>query len=162
MNISGIIISQSLSYAVIAAVFLHAVRRNRLRTQAHLNSLNESLKAEVAAAKSEAAKAMREIPATLLLSLNLLDESVVPDLPLATQQAQTLVSALSQQERSLGGLGLTLTAAKVEPGALRLTLSPVERLGSAERVKRVAEDVNASSSPLPPGISAAHAAIMAS
>jgi hypothetical protein len=110
--------------------------------------------------KSDTARRARS-QAELVVKLKLLDEVTLPDLPLATQQAQPLVSALSQQEQSLGGSGLTLTAAKVEPGAVRLTLSPIERLGSAARVRRVAEEINAATSPLPPGVTAAHAVILA-
>jgi hypothetical protein len=100
--------------------------------------------------------------AELVVTLDLSDDETLLDLSLAFQQAQPLLSALSQQEQSFGGLGLTLTAAKVEPGAVRLTLSPIERLGSAERVRRIAEELNATTSLLlPPGVTAAHAVVLA-
>jgi hypothetical protein len=99
--------------------------------------------------------------ATLVVELALSDAEAIPDLPATAQRAQPLVSALSRQEQSLGGAGLVLTTVKIEPGSLRLTLSPVERIGSAERVRRVAEQWNATGGPLPPGVTAARADILA-
>ena len=153
---------------LVSLVFLFYVLRDLHRVQIadavheaeFQQKMGELAKQKVEWDISKAARKARS-QAELVLKLDLTDEEALPDLPLATQQAQWFVSELSQQERSLGGLGLTLTAAKVEPGVVRLTLSPIERAGSAERVKRVAEEINASSSPLPPGVSAAHAVILA-
>jgi hypothetical protein len=110
--------------------------------------------------KSDAASGVHS-QAELIVNLELSNEELLPDLQVATQEAQPLVSALSQQEQLLGGLGFALTAAKVGPGSVRLTLSPIERSGSAERVKRVADEMNSTASALPPGVTAAHAVILA-
>lgn len=149
---------------VILFIVLRALRRSQIADAAHEAEYQRKM-AEFAQqrAEREAAEATRRArtQAELVVKLDLSDDESLPDLPLATQQAQPLVSALSQQEQSLGGLGLTLTAAKVEAGTVRLTLSPVERVGSAERLRRVAEEMNTTASPLPLGVTAAHAHILA-
>ncbi|HEY3787493.1 MAG TPA: hypothetical protein VGL71_01505 [Urbifossiella sp.] len=102
----------------------------------------------------------KRLRADLVVDLDLADEGMIPDLRAMTEQSNPLVNALSLHERSLGGLGLALTQARVQPGSVRLTLSPLERTGSAERVRQVAEEWNAATTSLPPGVSSAHADIL--
>jgi hypothetical protein len=153
-----------MSAAIILFFLLRALHRSQIADVAHQAEYERRM-AELAQERAEweATAALRQLrsQAELVVKLDLSDEEAVPDLPSATQQAQPLVSALSQQEQSLGGLGLTLTAAKVEAGTVRLTLSPLDRVGSAERLRRVAEEVNATASPVLPGVTAAHAHILA-
>jgi hypothetical protein len=153
-----------LASLIILYFVLRALRRSQITDAAHeaeyRRKMAEYARRDAERERTEATRRTRS-QAELVVKLDLSDEERLPDLRLATQQAQPLLSALSQQEQSLGGLGLTLTAAKVERGSVRLTLSPIERSGSAARVRRVAEEMNAALSPLPPGVTAAHADILA-
>jgi hypothetical protein len=148
---------------VIVFYCLREVRRSRKEDDVHKAEHKRKM-ADLAQQRIEWERAeemlLGQSQAELHLKLDLSDEETLPDLISATKQAQPLVSALSQQEQSLGGLGFTLTEAKVKPGSVRLTLSPIERLGSAERVRRVAEELNTTASPLPLGVTAAHAVIL--
>jgi hypothetical protein len=150
---------------LVVLFFLVRIIRLAGRMEAESKAGHERRKAELDAlqAKYEAALAARAAtpPADLLLELDLRSGDVIPGLRLASEQTEPLVSALSRQEQELGGAGLTLTEARVEPGAIRLTLSPIDRAGSAERVRRVADQVNAAGAPLPPGVTAARADVTA-
>ncbi|MCI0704270.1 MAG: hypothetical protein L0241_24695 [Planctomycetia bacterium] len=161
MGLYIVIAVEWIACLVVIVLIVRAVRRDDARWEARLQNVETSLEAKVAAAQAELAKAKAELPPDLVLKLELSDDDPLPDLSSAFKQTEPLVSALSQQEQSLGGAGLTLTAAKVEPGAVRLTLSPVDRIGSAERVRRVAEEWNARGGPLPPGVTSAHADVLA-
>jgi hypothetical protein len=150
-----------LSALLFVAYMLREVKRSRERGEARLREAEASSQAAVAAVEAELARFKAMLPPDLVMKLELSDEEPSPDVFTASEQVKPLVSALSQQEQSLGGAGLTLTAAKVEPGSVRLTLSPVERVGSAERVRRVADEWNARGGPLPPGVTAARADVLA-
>jgi hypothetical protein len=146
---------------LVVVLIVRAVRRDDVRSEARLRELETSSRAKVAEAEAELAKVKVQLPPDLVMELDLSDETPLLDLPAAFKQTESLVSALSQQEQSFGGSGLTLTAAKVEPGAVYLTLSPVDRIGSAERVRRVVAEWNAHGGPLPPGVTAARADVLA-
>jgi hypothetical protein len=150
-----------LSALLFVAYLLREVKRNKARNEADLRAVEASLREKVTAAEAELAKVRAELPPDLVMELDLSGESPLLDLLAAFKQTEPLVSALSRQEQSFGGAGLMVTAAKVEPGSVRLTLSPLERLGSAERVRRVAEEWNARGGPLPPGVTAARADVLA-
>ena len=160
-----VIVASPTIFAALAVlvVSLWALYRTRRENEAH--------KAECARRKADFERQLieREVellsefltePANLVMELDLLDEAT-PSLRFASEQTEPLVSSLSQQEQSFGGSGFTLTAARVEPGAVRLTLSPVALAGSAERVRRVADEWNAHGGPLPPGVTAARADVVA-
>jgi hypothetical protein len=149
-----------LALIVITAVSLHAVYRSRRRftdREAELTVRRAELERTLAELNSRFAS----LPAGLIVELDFSSNDVLPGLRFASEQTEPLVSALSRQEQMLGGAGLTLTAAKVEPGAIRLTLTPVERAGSGERIRRVAEEWNTSGGPLPPGVIAARVDVLA-
>jgi hypothetical protein len=149
---------------VIVFFSLREVRRSRRRDATHEAECHGTME-EFARLRNEReiseATRMARSQAELIVKLELSDDEALPDLQFVAQQTQPLVLALSQQEQSLGGLGLTLTAAKVEPGAVQLTLSPIERLGCAERVRRIAKELNANATLPPPGVTAARAVILA-
>jgi hypothetical protein len=150
--------------AIMIILILRTLRRSQLADAIHETDFKQRMtilaqyRAELQAQRADH---QARSQAELHVKLDLSDEEACPDLPLATHQAQPLVSALSEHEQALGGLGLTLTGAKVEAGSVRLTLSPRERVGSAARLQRLAAEVNATTSPLPPGVTAAHADILA-
>jgi hypothetical protein len=145
---------------LIVVFIVRAVRRSDARAEARLQELEMAKQAEVAAAWAEVAKVRADLPSALVVELHLSDGEPLPDLPATFKQTESLISALSRQEQSLGGAGFLLTAAKVEPGGVRLTLSPVERIGSAERVRRIADELNATGGQLPPGVTAARADVL--
>lgn len=160
MSPYDLLVPQLLAGGVIVYFSLRAVRRSTRETAEHEKRLAVRLAEDnryLLELKSATVSADR---ADLVVNLDLLDEETTPDLLVMAERAGSLVTELSRHERSLGGLGLTLTQAKVQPGGVRLTLSPVERLGSAERVRRVVDEWNAAATPLPPGVCAAHADIL--
>jgi hypothetical protein len=140
---------------------VRAVRRDDARAETRLRTLEAAKQTEVDAAWVEVAKVKAELPPDLVVKLDLSSDDVLPGLRFASEQTEPLVSALSRREQLLGGAGLTLTAARVEAGAVRLTLSPIDRSGSDQRVRRVAEEWNANGGPLPPGVTAARADVLA-
>lgn len=150
---------------VVVVLIVRAVRRGDAEAEARVQKLAAEKRVEIDAAWAEAARAqaaLAALPPELVLELDYSDDEPSPDdLFAASEHAKLLVSSLSEQEQALGGSGLTLTAARVEFGAVRLTLSPVERVGSAERVRRVADEWNARGGPLPPGVTAARADVSA-
>jgi hypothetical protein len=149
-----------LSALLFVGYMLREVKRSDARHKARLQVVEASARAMVAEAAAELAQARAELPPDLVMDVDLSDETPILNVPAACEQTEPLVSALSRQEQALGGSGLLLTAAKVEPGSVRLTLSPVERHGSAERVRRVAAEWNAHGGPLPPGVTAARADVL--
>lgn len=153
-----------LAGVVIVVIALRAMYQARREGEASKAECDRQM-AELARwqAEREAAEVTRlaRSQAELVVNLDLASDDVLPDLPAAFKQTELLVSALSRQEQSLGGAGFLLTAAKIEAGAVQLTLSPVERTGSAERVRRIADEWNATGGPLPPGVTAARADVLA-
>jgi hypothetical protein len=158
----------SLPTVLVSIIFVFIVLRDLRRANradAASKAEYERRMAEFAQERAECEAAVAALlarsQAELVVKLEMMDEDAVPDLLSAFQETRPLVMALSQHERSLGGSGLTLTGAKVEPGAVRLTFSPVERLCSAARVQRIADEVNNAAPPLPPSVTAAYAHIQA-
>lgn len=145
---------------VISLRAMYRARRDAEELRTEYDKQIAEIERQVGEQETEVSAQLAARPAGLVVELDLPDDAI-PDLPTASEQARSLVSSLSDQERALGGAGLTLTAAKVESGAVRLTLSPVERVGSAERVRRVADEWNARGGPLPPGVTAARADVFA-
>ncbi|MBY0512772.1 MAG: hypothetical protein K2P78_02555 [Gemmataceae bacterium] len=160
------LIPQLFGYAVILAVLLRVIRTARRDGAAH-RAEHERTMAEFARLRAgRAAPPAPPAAVDLIVHLDLSDEDAMPELRAVAEQAGPLVRALSRHEQALGGAGLTLTAAKVERGTVRLTLSPVDRVGSGERVRRIAEQINADQpapdlAALPPGVTSASAGVLA-
>ncbi|QJW96544.1 hypothetical protein [Frigoriglobus tundricola] len=139
---------------------LRALCEARIADAAH-KAEHEKKMAEFARQRAEREAAGWKLPVVLRVTLDLADPNSEVDILRTTLEAGQLVTRMSESETASGGRGLFLTEAKIEPGSVRLTLSPVEYIGSAERVRRIAEEWNAHGGPLPPGVTSAHADVTA-
>lgn len=153
-----------LAAIAVLAVSLHALYRARRENREH-RAKTDAWKADfdrqLAAREAELRARFAARAPALVMELDSADEDALSRLVAAGPQTVSLVSSLSARERELGGGGLTLTAAQVKFDAVRLTLSPVERAGWAERARRLADEWNARGGPLPPGVTAARADVSA-
>lgn len=105
-------------------------------------------------------------PTTLQLTLKLTDGVAIPDIFRAVE----LIKSVSEYERAHDGGGMIVTESKAERGRLVVTLMPLQAKGAAERVRKVADAVNAAFAaagrpsaelgPLPAGFATAHAGVM--
>ena len=68
-------------------------------------------------------------------------ESVLADPLTVATTAAGLIDALSDYERLLGGRGFSVDGAEALPGLVLVILKPVQAVGAAARLKRVAEEV---------------------
>ncbi|AWM39217.1 hypothetical protein GobsT_24900 [Gemmata obscuriglobus] len=161
MEVYAVITIEYLTCLGFVLVMLRTVRRDRAACEARLREADAAARRDVVEARAELSRLRASLPPELVLKLELSDDEPAPDLPAAFEHAKPLVFSLSAQEQSLGGGGLVLTAAKVEFGSVRLTLSPVDRVGAAERVRQLAEAWNANARQLPPGVISAWAAVVA-
>ena len=82
----------------------------------------------------------------LQVVFKLLDaDDVLTDPTAAAKSAAGFIDALDEMERVFGGEGLTLDEAEAVPGYVVLSLKPVQALGAAERLARLAEEVQQAS-----------------
>ena len=105
-------------------------------------------------------------PTTLQLTLKLTDPHARQDII----QVTDLIKSVSEYERAHGGDGMLVTESKAERGRVVVTLTPLQAKGAAERVRKVADAVNAAFAaagrpspelgPLPAGFATAHAGVL--
>lgn len=133
-----------LAYAVVLAISLRVIwqtRRERAAARAEFEREMAELQARRAARL--AAEAGSDPPAVLRLALDFGTGDDLPDLTDVPREAKGFLDGLSRYEATAGGRGLTLTAAECDPGRVTLTLTPKDPAGSADRLRRVAEALNA-------------------
>ena len=144
MNNYYLLIPQLLACAVVLVIALRVIWQSR-RENAASKAEFERRMAELKAERQQrlAAEAALDRPTKLVVTLDLQDPDTVVDVPRVARDAERLVSGLSAYEESIGGRGLIFTEARARPGRVVLTLTPRNVAGSSERVRRVADAVNA-------------------
>ena len=155
MNPYAMMIPQLLAGLAIVVVALRAIRQSRKESEAHELRIAQR-QAEHARYIEElkVAAAHPELPAStfvtawaespnLRVTLDLVDPNSVVDIAQMARDTERLIAGLSNYEAAIGGDGLILTLAEAKRGQVLLTLTPKNATGSAERVKRVADALNA-------------------
>ena len=79
----------------------------------------------------------------LRVTLELGDPDAIPDVARVARDAEQLIAAISKYDETLGGCGFVFSEGRAEPGRVIVTLAPKEVSGSAQRVSRIADALNA-------------------
>jgi hypothetical protein len=141
-----------LAGALIVFYALREVRRIRIADTIHKAEYEQKM-ADFERRRMEREAALMEAgqPVELQITLELVDQNSLVDIAQMARDTEWLVAGVSKYETSIGGDGLILTFAQAKRGQVLLTLTPKNATGSAERVKRVADALNAAfASSIPP------------
>jgi hypothetical protein len=150
---------------VVTLVSLHAVvsTRRELRAaaaeaacrRAEIDQRIERINAAAAAA----AAPEPDPPPTLGVRLDLDDPDALPPVAEATRTYAPFVTRVEAMGAEAGGTGLALRGIRTRPGEVELTFAPVGPADAADRLRKVAERINAADPgfALPPGVAAAWA-----
>ncbi len=133
-----------LSGGVVVVIALRAMFRAQRAEKAHKIDWERRM-AELDRQRDErvATEAEENRPTVLRVTLDLGDPDTMPEVGRLARDAEHLIVALNSYDESLGGHGFVFSEGRAEPGRVIVTLAPKDVAGSAQRMKQIADALNA-------------------